>query len=207
MTAAARAHRHRKLLPYAAALVAVATFGACTGGDPAPAPTTPSVTSSATATTTSATPTTATPTTTTTVDPVIAKIPAPARAHTQAGAEAFAKFYMEQVNAAFTKADPAALMNLASASCKTCASFLAGAKDLKAKGIHHEGVSITVDGAPANSYSAEKAVIQLFVSQHSVPVVNGAGKKVDQTKAGDGILVATLSFDSRWIVERLQVAK
>lgn len=206
MTAAARVHRHRRLLPYAAALVAAATLGSCSGGDPGPATTAPPVTSTA-ATTTTAQPTTMTPTPTATVDPVIAKIPAAARSHSRAGAEAFGRFYMEQVNQAFTQADPNALVGLARPTCKTCSSFLAGAKELRAKGIHHQGVSITVEGSPANAYSSNRAVIQIFVTQHSVPVVDKENKKVDQTKAGEGILIATLAFEQRWVMERLQVAK
>src|SRR6478752_6547375 len=113
MTAAARPHRHRTLLPYAASLVAVATLGACTGGDPGPSRTTPPA-----STTTSSAPTikttTPAPSPTTSVNPVIAKIPANARPGTQAGAEAFSAFYMGQVNVAFTKGDPNALAGLAS---------------------------------------------------------------------------------------------
>lgn len=84
---------------------------------------------------------------------------------------------------------------------------MAGADDLRQKGHHHQGLSISVDGSPANSYSSKSAVIQIFVTQHSVPVVDGTGKKVDQTKQGQGILIATLSFDKHWTVERIQVAK
>src|SRR6478735_5923908 len=101
MTAAARPHRHRTLLPYAAALVALATLGACSGGDPGPTRTTPPA-----ITTTSSAPTTTTtapaPSPTTSVDPVLAKIPAAARGNNAAGAEAFARFYIVQINAAFS---------------------------------------------------------------------------------------------------------
>src|SRR6478609_6765870 len=125
MTAAATPHRHRTLLPYAAALVAVATLGACTGGDPGPSGPPPSTHSSTSTATSAATTTTTTPapSPTTSVNPVIAKIPANARPGTQAGAEAFSAFYMGQVNVAFTKGDPNALAGLASPSCKVCSAF------------------------------------------------------------------------------------
>ena len=83
-------HRHRSHLPYAAALVAVATLGACTGGDPGRARRLPR----------QAPPRhggahdddhLAAPSPTPSVDPVIAKIPADARPETHAGAEAFAQ--------------------------------------------------------------------------------------------------------------------
>lgn len=207
MTAAARPHRHRSLLAYAVAPVALATLGACTGGDPAPAVTTPPSTSAVTSSATPTTTTSTAPSPTASVDPVIAKIPAAARPHTQDGAEAFARFYMEQVNRAFTTADPTALTALAGADCKTCSAFLAGAKDLKDKGHRHKGVSISVDGAPANTYTPTKAVVQIFVTQHSVPVIDQSDNKVEQTKEGQGIFLATLTFDKHWVVQRLQVAK
>ena len=208
MTAAARPHRHRTLLAYAVVPLALAALGACTGSDPGPAVTTPpsnsAVTSSPAPTTTTSS---ATPSPTATVDPVIAKIPAPARPHTQDGAEAFARFYMEQVNRAFTSADPTALAALAGPDCKTCSAFVAGAKDLKAKGHRHQGLSISVDGSPSNSYKPNSAIVQVFVTQHSVPVIDRRGKQVEQTKEGQGIFFATLTFDKHWVVQRLQVAK
>src|SRR5690242_7424409 len=74
MTAAARPHPHRRLLPYAAAGLAVALLGACTSGDPSPTTTTPpsSTTTSAAPSTTS----TPAPSPTTSADPVVARIPA-----------------------------------------------------------------------------------------------------------------------------------
>lgn len=208
MTARDSIHRHRARLRYAAALVALSALGACTGSGAAGTPAASSrATSSVTTTTAPSATTTSALSPTSSVDPVIAKIPADARAHTQEGAEAFARFYMEQVNLAFTKPDPTALAGLGASSCKTCSSFLTGAKDLEQKGHHHKGLSISVDGAPANSYTPEAAVIQIFVTQHSVPVVDNTGKKVDETKQGQGILIATLNFQGHWTVQRIQVAK
>ena len=210
MTARDSFFRGRTHLPYAATLVALCALGACTSSGAAGEPAKSSSAASSATTTTAApstTTTSAAPSPTTSVDPVIAKIPAAARPHTQEGAEAFARFYMNQVNQAFTRADPAALDGLSGAGCKTCSSFRQGAEALKKKGQHHEGLSISVDGAPANSYTAKTALIQIFVTQHSVPVVDRNGKKVDQTKEGQGIFVATLSFSGHWTVDRMLVAK
>ncbi len=103
MTFADRGTVTRRALPYAAGLAALLVAAGCTAGEPTPNASTavPSTTSSSA---TTASPSVATTTTkpTPTVDPVIAKIPAAARPETMAGAEAFAKFYVGQVNAAFT---------------------------------------------------------------------------------------------------------
>lgn len=211
MTARDNVQRPRTYLPYAAALLALGTLGACTSGGAAgsagmSSPTATSAGPTSRAPSSAAT-TTAAPSPTTSADPVIAKIPAAARSHSQGGAEAFARFYMEQVNQAFIKADPTSLDGFSASNCKTCSSFRQGAEDLRAKGHHHEGLSISVDGAPANSYTPQTAIIQLFVTQHSVPIVDRSGKKVEETKAGQGIFVATLNFDKHWTVARIQVAK
>ncbi|NUR16469.1 MAG: hypothetical protein HOQ13_09170, partial [Dermatophilaceae bacterium] len=102
MTAAIRANRHRRLPPYAAAFVALATLGGCTGSDPGPTTTTPPATSTTAATTTAAPATTSKTTPTTTVDPVTAKIPAPARIENVDGSVAFAQFFISRVNDSFT---------------------------------------------------------------------------------------------------------
>lgn len=209
MTARENTQRHRRFTPYAVGLLALAALGACSSSGAAETPGTSSAPPTAASTTTSAKPptTTSTPSPTSSEDPVNAKIPKAARAHTQEGAEAFARFYMEQVNKGFTEADPSSLEGLGAPSCETCSSFFESTKDLKARGHHHKGLSISVDGALANSYTPKKAIVQLFVTQHSVPVVDRRGKEVDHTKAGEGIFLATLSFGNRWVIERIQVAR
>ena len=81
MTAAATPHRHRTLLPYAAALVAVATLGACTGGDPGTSTRLPGKHHHVGGAHDDDNPLGPRPTTS--VDPVIAKIPTDARRTTK----------------------------------------------------------------------------------------------------------------------------
>ncbi|WP_330472945.1 DUF6318 family protein [Terrabacter sp. C0L_2] len=208
MTAAARPHR--PVLAYAAASVALATLGACTGGDPGPADTTAPPASSS-ASTSAAQPTTTTtsaaPSPTSSVDPVIAKIPAAARPQTQAGAEAFSRFYMEQVNRSFVQGDPAPLNGLASGSCSVCGELSNSAKELRDKGRHHQGLSIEVTSASANRYDKEVRSVLVSIEQHRVPIVDMNGVTVDHTSADKGAFLATLKFDGRWQIARLQVAK
>ncbi len=208
---AARAYRHRKLLPYAAACVALVTLGACTSSDPGPGTTTPAVTSTTTttATTTTAAPTaTTTPTPTATVDPVTAKIPAPARIESVDGSVAFTQFFIGRVNDAFTQGDSSFLDGLFTNSCKACQEFADGADKLKQDGLHHLGVSLKASGASSNQYTAKNRSVAVQVIQNSVPVVDKAGRTVRRTKAGDGTLLATLEYrGSGWVVVNLQVAK
>jgi hypothetical protein len=165
------------------------------------------VTSTAATPTTASPSTTAKPTPTPTVDPVIAKIPAAARKHTQSGSEAFAQYYMERVNEAFVKGAPTPLVGLASASCKVCTALESSARELQAKGRHHKGLSIEVKSARANRYDSQITTIVIAIEQHRVPIVDDQGRQVDETSSDAGAFLATLKFDTKWSVERLQVAK
>lgn len=208
MTAAARPHRHRTLLAYAVAPVALAALGACTGSDPGPAVTTPPSTSAVTSSPAPTTTTTsATPSPTATVDPIIAKIPAAARPETPDAAVAFAEYFMRQVNVGFTKATPDALDGLFGQSCKACREFEAGAQELARQGLRHKGTSLETTGANVNEYTSKMRSVAVSVTQNSVPVIDTAGKTVRRTKAGSGALLATLAYKGHWIVINLQVAK
>lgn len=202
---AATPHRHRTLLPYAAALVALATLGACTGGDRGPSRTTPPA-----STTTSAAPTTTTttspPSPSPSVDPVIAKIPPTARPETLDGASAYAQFYFSQLNLAFRNGDPSALLGLSSRDCKTCEALRNGVTDV-AKAGHHYGDDLTkVNYASATEFSSTARRVLVDLNQRAVPVLNESGRKVDETRSAKLAFVATLQFDKRWIITRLQKA-
>ncbi|MDN5797820.1 MAG: DUF6318 family protein [Intrasporangium sp.] len=150
--------------------------------------------------TTSATPTKAD-------DPVAAKIPKAARAKTQRGAEAFAAFYMTQVNRAFTRADPTQLEGLSRPGCNICRAFEEGAEDMKKEGVHHQGLSIEPTSATIQRYDEVAQSVLVWTTQHSVPVVNREGKQVRTTTGSKGIFLATLVYDKHWWVNKLQVAK
>ena len=85
-------------MPYAAGLAAALLLSGCGGSVPTGPATAPLVAQSdSTGAMTSGTPTRFATTTSVEVDPVVARIPKAARPNTQAGAEAFAKFFIEQV--------------------------------------------------------------------------------------------------------------
>jgi len=141
------------------------------------------------------------------VDPVIAKIPAAARPETEAGAVAFVQYFLDQVNTAFVRPEPSALEDLYEATCKACAAFRQGAKELEAEGVRHQGVSVSTTEAHIDEYSDRRRTVAIGVVQNSVPVVTINGKKVRSTEAGSGTFLATLDFREHWIVTNLQVVK
>ncbi len=200
------------MVPYAAGL-AVLLLSACTGGTETPPPTSSMATSaSSTApptTSASATPTTttsasATPTTT---DPVLARIPKAARPETMQGAEAFARFYVSQMNAAFTEADRQALSGLYESTCTTCQNFYDTASRFKTEGLRHSKSSFTVRSATASSFTAQSRVVNAFVEQTGVAVVDKDGAVTGRTKSAEGVFVISLKFSVHWTIARLQTAR
>ena len=208
MTFADRGTVTRRALPYAAGLAALLVAAGCTAGEPTPNASTavPSMTSSSA---TTASPSVATTTTkpTPTVDPVIAKIPAAARPETPEGSVAFTKYFIQQVNTAFTTAEPSALDELFAPTCKACTAFRDGARELADNGLRHDGVSITTTEANTDQYGGSKRTVAIWVVQNSVPVVTSSGKKVRSTTAGTGTFLATLKFQDHWVIANLQVVK
>ena len=116
-------------------LVASILLTACAG---ATKPNTSTITVSSPASTTS---TSATPTVSPAVDP---KIPAAARAHTIAGAEAFVRYYIDQWNVAWAAPRAGILSPLCQASSKACAANEQTATRLAKEGHRYDGNPVTI---------------------------------------------------------------
>jgi hypothetical protein len=103
-------------------------------------------------------------------------VPAAARAHTEAGAEAFVKFYMEQANVAWTKPDPTVLPPLSDSGCLSCKDIQSTAVSLKDKGQRYVSnpVTVTKVGAFGGAPKGQQYV-RLFMTQHKVDVVDTKG--------------------------------
>lgn len=106
-----------------------------TPGTSAASPTSPPA-----ATTSTTSPTTAAPTATSTAAPAI---PAAARAHTPEGAEAFTRYFIDQVNVAWTTPKTGLISALSLPTCKSCASLEAEAKSLQEQGARYEKATVS----------------------------------------------------------------
>lgn len=111
---------------------------------------------------------------TTPADPPV--VPDAARAHTEAGAEAFVRFYIDQLNLAWTT--PA--MNLVSAlsepDCVSCATLEATTEQLVAKGQRYVSAPVSVRSAAAfGGAPSGQQLVHLVLQQHKVDVINAAG--------------------------------
>ncbi|MGN6751147.1 MAG: DUF6318 family protein, partial [Intrasporangium sp.] len=136
---------------------------------------------------------------------MLAKIPKKARAETKEAAVAFAAYYLKQLDVASRQGDPSALTGLTLDTCKMCENFFASVSSLKEKGQHHEGTTLKVRRSDSLRFTANERTVLLDVQLFSVPIVNDSGVVVGKTEADSGSFVATLKFDRRWFIERLQV--
>lgn len=95
------------------------------------------------------------------------RVPRAARAHSPQGAEAFARFYLEQVNKAWMVPDPEQIRPYALASCKTCANYVATAESLLKDGRRYEqdpariGASVVMPGSTAHRVLVHIGQVQL----------------------------------------------
>jgi hypothetical protein len=162
---------------YSAALLAVPLaasmlLAGCSGGGARAGTSPPSTTGSppTTAAVSTAAPTTAAPET----DP---NMPAAARAHTPAGAEAFVRYFFERLNVAWTTPRAGILFPLCQVSSQSCAAFEKSATELTKAGHHYDGNPLTVKSvgtlSPMNS---NKYDVLAQVVTEPVREIDGAGK-------------------------------
>ncbi len=106
-------------------------------------------------------------------------IPAAARVKSDKGAEAFVRYFFDQVNVAWTTPDPRAIESNSEEGCKSCASLATTAAELKSKGHKYASRPVTVadtklvPGAPAG-----QKYFETDLQQHRVDVVDPSGRVV-----------------------------
>jgi hypothetical protein len=175
------------------------------GGDAKPDPSSSSTTGSAPTTTapapTSASPTTASPA----IDP---NIPAAARAHTPAGAEAFTKYFFAQLNRSWSTADPSLLPPLSQPGCKTCGAFTASAASFGSKKQHYKGEIFSVSSIGALGQGPKGQEVLVVGEQKPGAIVDQAGRIIETSVAQAGKFVISLQWTGAgWTAVELQVKK
>jgi len=184
-----------------AALLAVSILLAACGGDAKPEPSSSSTTASSPTITTPAPTASASPT----ADP---NIPAAARAHTPAGAEAFVRYFYAQLNRSWMTADPALLPPLSEPGCKTCAAFTATAASFRSKSQHYKGeiFSITSIGALGSGPKGQEVLV--IGRQEPGAVVDQSGTVIERSAAQAGKFIISLRWTGTgWTAAELQVKR
>jgi hypothetical protein len=193
--------------PYAACLVAASltvggvVLSGCSGdGDPPATSTSTSSTSSSSSMTT----TPSTTTTSATTSPV--KLPPEATKHTEKGAEAFVRFYIDQLNEAWTRPDSKRLPPLSDPDCIACKSLQETAVSLAQKREKYASNPVTVTKVvPVGKSPKGIQLVRLFMDQHKVNVLDSSGKVVltDQAKELSRTVGVTWKGDS-WLLFDMQ---
>lgn len=135
-----------------------------------------------------------------------ARVPKAARAHTFAGAQAFAEFYLDQLNRAWTGPDPRALGDLATSRCGTCRQYTEVAASLRANGERYRGRVLTVRSAAWQPESTlARAVVYVNVVQEAATVVDSRGKTVRSERRTLGTSAVEVDWSGRqWKVSRIK---
>jgi hypothetical protein len=194
-------------------VIVVVVAGCSAGtGSTSPAPVSPTgVTSSGTAATESATLSSPTSGASTPVDveTAYARVPAAARAHTPQGAQAFAEFYMNQINKAWTTPDPAELQPFGRSSCRSCSNYVTTAKSLKKENHRYESAPAHIKGA---SYlpggTANQIEVSVVSDKLAARIVDANGVTVETTGRGVFSFSLTLAWDGgHWSVEEIRLER
>jgi hypothetical protein len=176
-----------------AALLAASMLLAGCGGDAKPDPSSSNTTGPSPTTTNPA------PTNSATTDP---NIPAAARAHTPAGAEAFVRYFYAQVNVAWTKPTSGVISALSSPSCKSCAALEATAADLVKRKQHYDGAPVTivsVGGLGETSPGHPEVLVEFIQEERNV--IDASGHVALTDKRQQGKFVVTLGWSGQgWSV-------
>lgn len=180
-------------------------LSACSGG-PGATDTDVGPTPSRATTTTSASPST---TPGVLDDAALARIPRAARAHTPAGAEAFARFYLEQFNQAWLAPDPDLIRPYALDSCKTCANFVATATWLRDEGLHYDRPPTKV--GPSGwlpETTTDVAFVQVVNNQLDRRILRRDGGVEQHLHASPALNEVELRWtDDTWLIAAIRIAK
>jgi hypothetical protein len=87
-----------------------------------------------------------------------------------------------------------------------CAALSNGAADVGKAGHHYGGDLVKLNYASTTEFSPSKRQVLVDLNQEAVPVLDKSDRTVDTTRSAKLAFVATVEFDKRWIITRLQKA-
>jgi hypothetical protein len=140
-----------------------------------------------------------------TTDP---NIPAAARAHTPAGAEAFVGYFFKQLNRSWSTADPTLLPLLSKPVCKTCGAYAASAASFRSKNQHYRGEAMSVSLIAAQGKGLKGEEVLVVAEQKPGALVDAKGKVIETSPGQTGKLIVSLAWTgSLWTTVAVQGQK
>ena len=189
------------------AAAAVLLSGCSDGAGAQPGPSrggpTSSATSSASAASSSPT-TTASPTGTASV-----AVPAAARAHTDEGAKAFARFYFSTASRAVVRPDTSQLRALSSASCTGCSAFVELIEKYKGEGTHIDRDALRVTDVSVRPSSNEAGIpLDVLATDGPKKLVGASGVIVQEFQQSKLFFEVTVRWaGGRWTMHQLKAVQ
>ena len=136
-------------------------------------------------------------------------VPAAARANTSAGAEAFARFYLELVNEAWMRPDPDLLRPYVLSSCRTCANDIRTAADLRRRGQRYGGKAASLGtSVVAPEHARGQRTVQIVMRQLRQHIYDKQGRVVERVPSSTAVVEVTVSRASDlWRVNTIRVLR
>lgn len=180
---------------------AAVLLSGCSGGAGAqPGPSSRAPTSRAT---TSASTTSTSPTTTSSPQGTASvAVPVAARAHTDEGAKAFARFYFETAATSYVTLQTAPLLFLSLPSCVGCGAMVRAVDKQREVGEHLQTASLTIKLVEIRSSANGRAEVDVAGSEKPVRVIDQQGDVIRTTNAG----VVTFRTQLIWTPEGWRVS-
>lgn len=149
-----------------------------------------------------ATPSASPSTTASAAGPAVA-VPPEAQAHTEAGAEAFAKFFYEVVSESQYRADSTELRALSSPDCEGCQVLIQMADELSDKGHRMDSRSLKVKGAGVRPDSTRDVkYVNVLAEDLPSKVLDRSGNVVSRSTGAKLTFLTTLIWNSSaWQVQ------
>ncbi|WP_347352848.1 DUF6318 family protein [Intrasporangium sp.] len=206
----------RRAMSYAAGLGAVVVLSSvlagCGSGSPEPAATgaVPTVSTSS-GVVTGRGPVSSTPSVSATSAPTIEGLPQAARARTREGANAFVKYYFEQVNEASVDPRRDALAGFGLPTCKTCVAFEDTINGLAAKSHRYRSAPLSeraVDGLGQDRPTDPRYTVLAAMAQVGAQVIDDSGKEVKRDTRYQGSFIVDLVWrEGRWVLSEIRVSQ
>lgn len=133
-------------------------------------------------------------------------VPAAARPHTNAAAQAFAEFYLEQLNRSWRQADPSLLQPFATASCKTCTNFIATASSMRSnKQRYASDAAQVLSSAWLPNSLPDDVRVSVVTMSRAVTIVDVNGRVVERVPEDRGAFLFRLIWQrGGWVVASIQ---
>ena len=161
--------------------------------------------------TTAPSPTTSTPApsspSATSIVTTTASVPPVGTAHTKTGAEAFSRYFFEQVNKAWSTPNPTALDGLYGPTCTTCAAIRGSAASYESKGQRYRDTPLTgVSASSLTEAAGATTQVRVTATQEASAVVDRDGKVVEAVPRTPSTFVLSLTWvGGGWQVSLMQV--